>query len=99
MLKDTDKLVAGDRFPSPREEEGVVTAVCDFGNCIHQGDRPDSIHVRDNRGGQFFIALPPDIAHVCSPELVTCLGNIMMPRPYDPSPVHLPHSRANRHLG
>ena len=53
-------IVPGTRFQSPREDEGVVTAVCSFGDCRHGHDRPDSVHVRGSYSwgvSDFFIAL------------------------------------------
>ena len=58
------ELTTGVRFRSPRETEGNVTVVCDYGKCEHD-NRPESVHVRgvyDTRFGptvsEFFIALP-----------------------------------------
>ena len=59
------ELTKGRVFRSPRKEEGNVTVVCDYGQCIHDESRPESVHVRgvyDTRFGptrsEFFIALP-----------------------------------------
>lgn len=68
MIKFAREVQAGDKFPSPRTEEGVVTARCDFGRC-DQDNRPDSVHVRDSRGSEFFIALiRNEELHVCDDE-------------------------------
>lgn len=72
------QLTAGDRFPSPRLNEGTVTVVCDYGKCTHETDadgnpsRPNSVHVigrYDFGSSEFFIALCDgdwmDDLHVC----------------------------------
>ena len=71
MTKKPDEIQATDRFPSPRETEGIVTAVCDFGACRHGDDRPDSVHVRSAKWGtEFFIALPSyEDVHICDGPL------------------------------
>lgn len=93
------ELTKGHRFPSPRLEEGPVTAVCDFGRCTHD-ERPTSIHVRDSRGGQFFIALPDDPIHICdTPACWLDRPEVTMPRwKGDDEPVTKPHAEANTHL-
>lgn len=68
MTKPSD-LIPGQTFPSPREEEGIVIARCAYGACEHGHDRPQSVHVRDTRGSEFFIALPDqDGFHVCDDQ-------------------------------
>lgn len=65
MTKPTE-LTKGTRFLSPRREEGVVKVVCDYGKCVHDKSRPESVHVRgtyesDMFGpyqSEFFINLP-----------------------------------------
>jgi hypothetical protein len=65
MEKLAREIRTGDRFPSPRREEGLVLAVEDFGRCSHD-DRPDSVHIRDARHAEYFIALIRDEElHVC----------------------------------
>lgn len=87
MKKQPQDIKATDRFPSPRETEGFVTAVCDFGKCRHGDDRPDSVHVKSSKWGtEFFIALPPEPVHVCDGPL--CNMN------YGPG-----HLQANQALG
>lgn len=57
------ELTAGTYFQSPREEEGMVRVVCDYGKCGHD-NRPESVHVLGGPYGKyrawsdFFIALP-----------------------------------------
>jgi hypothetical protein len=77
MYKQNSDLKAGDKFLSPRKEEGLVTAQCDFGKCVHGDDRPDSIHVRgvyDTIFGptrsEFFIALPTSIPEIDTTEVI-----------------------------
>lgn len=97
--KRTSEIAAGDRFPSPREYEGVVVAVCDYGRC-DLDDRPQSVHVRDADGGEFFIALPDDVVHVC--DDATCFADnavVTVERPYGMGPREAPHPSANAHAG
>ncbi|MCA1781852.1 MAG: hypothetical protein ABR616_10890 [Dermatophilaceae bacterium] len=65
----------GDRFPSPRREEGVVRAVCGFAACQHgHEDRVDHVHVA-GATGQWFIALIRDEEmHVCDDDCPSFLG-------------------------
>jgi hypothetical protein len=61
-----NQLTEGTSFPSPRTEERVVRAVCDYGRCSHSDDRPDSVHVRGDNGNDWFIALVPNLElHAC----------------------------------
>lgn len=85
MKKQAQDIVAGDVFPSPREEEGIVTAVCGYGACTHERGRDMSVHVRSSKHrSEFFIALPNEEAHICDK---VCAVN------YGPG-----HSEANRTL-
>ena len=80
------EIKAGDRFPSPRVEEGIVVAVEDISRCVHD-DRPDSVHVRDGSRSEFFIALiAREEIHVCDSECPAFYE--------DASPEHL---RSNQH--
>ena len=77
-LDHAHELTTGMLFPSPREDEGFVVAVCDFGRCDHGHERPDSVHVRMvTTKAEFFIALPPYYPmHVCNdtcPAFPDCL--------------------------
>ena len=55
-------LEVGDRFRSPREEEGVVTVVCAPGRCTHDARDRYSTHVAGfsagGRGEWFVVADP-----------------------------------------
>ena len=49
-------LRPGDRFHSPRSEEGVVTVVCPPGRCDHDRSRDEyGCHVSGPYGVQFFV--------------------------------------------
>ena len=86
MNKLASEVKAGDRFPSPRTEEGVVVAVEDIGRCVHD-DRPDSVHVRNSSRSEFFIALiGREELHVCDDGCPTFLDE-----------GHAEHLAINRH--
>lgn len=54
-------LRPGDRFYSPRPEEGAVTVVCAPGRCDHDRSRDEfGCHVRGSGGGSFFVNAIPD---------------------------------------
>ena len=53
-------LASGERFHSPRKEEGVVTVVCPPGKCSHDRSRDEyGCHVR-GEFGEFFVNWMPD---------------------------------------
>ena len=50
------ELVPGDRFYSPRADEGLVTVVCAPGACTHDERDAFSTHVRSRAfGTEFFV--------------------------------------------
>jgi hypothetical protein len=54
-------LQPGDRFYSPRKDEGVVTVVCSPGTCTHDVRDMFSCHVRSATfGTEFFVLHYPD---------------------------------------
>ena len=58
------ELVPGVKFYSPREDEGLVSVICEYGKCSHSSGRPESVHVGGYVGeerkhwSEWFIALP-----------------------------------------
>lgn len=61
------ELVKGVQFTTDRDEEGVVTVMCDYGKCKHDPSRTESVHVQGTYYSklfdtldttQFFVNLP-----------------------------------------
>jgi hypothetical protein len=66
-MTNPNELTKGTKFHSPRKSEGIVVAVCDYGKCVHDKSRDESVHVRGSYWSelfqsweetQFFVNLP-----------------------------------------
>lgn len=100
MIKQARDIKAGDLFPSPREDEGTVRALENYGACI-MDDRPDSVLVESLRWRTtFFIALASsENLHICDNDF--CWADNPEVNTEDLAPwrdeTSAPHALANVH--